>query len=303
MTEERQDFIPEHRNKVLGMSEIGAVLGLSPYDTAADVFLLKTGRREPLGEPKPTGPTAPLYWGLKLERAIAEGVSDHLSRPVRKDGREYTKPEFRTVCHLDYRLAGEPVACEIKRPGSIWGGDWGEPWTDEVPEHYLAQVHGQMWHVPTLEYVLACRLVGHSLSIYKIERNPSWFELFERKIPEFWEYVDADEMPPVDYMHRNAKDTIETMYPGINEQVLHWDGHMEAKTELYDIAKKDRLDADKRVKSIQNEFRDAMGEAAFAIMPSGRTWRRQMQSRDERVQRAYDFIDLRCLKRAPAGIQ
>lgn len=306
------DFDPEVRRQVLGMSEIGALLGLSPYQSPADLALEKLGRVDRFEgvEEGPKGKGSPLYWGKKLERSIAEGFQDlmteHRGEPVkvRKDGRRYSKADLRTVCHLDYRIQGEGSAVECKRPGNLFIGDWGDEWTDAIPEHYLVQCHGQLWHNENLERVYVPRLVGHELFVYVVDRDERWFSLFENRVSEFWAYVDAGQVPDLDFHRRNVKSTIEAMYPDVDaDQVLQWGETELALTTSIKAMAERRLECAKAEDAMKNELRFRMGSAAFALLPDGTCWRRQVQKRAGYTVEPSEQIDFRHMKKPPKGVE
>lgn len=282
MNAHETDHIAESHKKYIGMSEIAALFGLNQYKSAVDLFLEKSGKvKKPRLEPKPIGETAPLWWGLELERSIAKGFAETLSDvrgevvTVRSDGREYIDEETRTVCHLDYRIEGEGSAVECKRPGSIWVGDWGDQWTDQIPPGYLLQCHGQMWRVKSLERVFVPRLVGHSLFIYTVNRRPEMFELFEKATREFWDYVDNDTTPPLDFQHSRIDETLNNLYPGYNGELIQLDEKAQAYTDTLETLAADRLALEKSEAFYKRQIRALLGENSYGLLPNGKIWKRQ----------------------------
>ena len=74
--EERAAWL-EERKKHLGGSEVAAVLGLNPWKTAMDVWLEKTGRKEP--DP----PNAAMNRGIYLEDVAARIYAEKTGRQLR----------------------------------------------------------------------------------------------------------------------------------------------------------------------------------------------------------------------------
>lgn len=277
------DHIAESHKNNIGMSELSALFGLNPFKNSVDMYLEKSPASEPKEpiEPRPVGDTAPLYWGLALEHEIARGfgeyMADYRGEPVkvRSDGREYRDEATRTVCHLDYRIVGEDSAVECKRPGSIWVGDWGEQMTDQIPPGYLIQCHGQMWRVKNLERVYVPRLVGHSLFVYCVDRNPGIFDLFEEKTRAFWDYVDREEVPPLEFEHARFDETIKRLYPGYNGELIELGATGQAYTEALETLSTDRLILEKAEKIYKRKIRALLGENSFGLLPDGKLWQRQ----------------------------
>lgn len=311
MSEARADFTADRRRQVVGMSELGALLGLSSFKSPADLALEKMGKR-PTGDditPTTTNEFAPMYFGNKFEPTIAECFQDwwHERNPddvvkVRKDGREYADDDTRTTCHLDYRIEGRPHAVECKASGSTFVDGWGQPMTDEIPEYYLVQCHGQMWRVKSLERVYVPRLVNFALTVYVVERNDAYFDLFDERIREFWQYVDRGEIPPIDWTHRTARQTIETIYPGVDGSVVEFGPDELALTTSYRAMSDRRKECADAADAIKNELQYRMGEAACALLPDGTCWRRQRTKRAGYTVEPSEYLDFRHLKKPPKGV-
>ena len=282
-------FTAEDRRKAVGMSDMATLLGHNPYKQPVELWLEYTGRApigDELGAPTPTN-RAPLYWGTMNERNIALGFSDYMTNyrgepvTVRKDGREYTKPEHRSQCHLDYRIVGEDSGVECKNSGSKWAGDWGEPHTDNIPDMYLIQVHGQFWHVKNLDRIYVPRLAGWDFEVYEVERVDGWGDLFADALAQFWYYVDNDKQPPLDFNHRTITETIRKLHPEYNGEIVFLDDSCQEWTDLAKALGSDRLALEKAENVYRNRIRDAMGNNSWGVLPDGQAWRRMMIERED----------------------
>jgi len=176
----------EWRRSLIGASEIAAVLGLSPWLTARELWEIKTGRREPQQM------NAAMRRGTELEAAARFAVEAELglslSDPVLRH------PELPLGASLDGYAEGTVV--EIKCPGiqsyeRMRGG---------IPDYYMAQLQQQAL-VAAANGMAVERMVLYvwhpELGGYMHETHPSeeWAERIAAAAVEFWHRVQADEWP------------------------------------------------------------------------------------------------------------
>ena len=73
----REQWLADRR-KGIGGSDIGAILGLSPYRTLMDVFLDKRGETQPKGNEQA------MYWGTVLEDVVAHEYQKRTDRKIQR---------------------------------------------------------------------------------------------------------------------------------------------------------------------------------------------------------------------------
>lgn len=161
MTEDRTTFI--------GGSDIAAIAGLSPYRSALDVYLEKTGQAPAFEGNEAT------RWGSALEPLIAQRYAERMGREVYAPTSVAIHPAHPWYrAHFDRLVRSPRLLLEIKTAGARQAHRWGTPGTDEIPEEYLAQVH---WYLPLLPEVEAAEVPvligGQDFRIYRVERNPT----------------------------------------------------------------------------------------------------------------------------------
>lgn len=219
-----QDFTQE-RAKHLGGSDLGAILGLSKYRTALDVWMEKTGKSIK------TESTMPLRFGSFAESFVANEYGRETGFALL----EYTpiilhKEHSFLGGHIDrfvvpsnflakdelFTKDGQCVATHIlecKTANPFSQSEWGEPGTDQVPMAYLVQC---LWYLllTQLERADLAVLFGNSdLRTYTITRDPSLEEVLLEKAVQFWDcYVKTDLPPPaqneMDYKKLFAKSVL-----------------------------------------------------------------------------------------------
>jgi putative phage-type endonuclease len=199
-----QDFT-HNRASFLGGSDIGAVLGVSKYRSAMDVWLEKTGMQEDRND------SFALRFGSFAESFIAgeyalltgETLVDH------PHGLIHPKHSF-CVGHIDrFILESRDLPLftadgvlnakkllECKTANYYSQGDWGEPGSDAIPLPYLCQCLWYLGITNLPEIDVAVLLGGSDLRVYTITRDLELETLLFAKAAFFWtEHIQKD-IPP-----------------------------------------------------------------------------------------------------------
>src|SRR3954462_1292665 len=72
------------RKQGIGSSDAAAAVGLNPYQSQLELWLIKTGRDEKLPKIDPNDDSSPMYWGTSLESLVAAAYTKRTGRKVRK---------------------------------------------------------------------------------------------------------------------------------------------------------------------------------------------------------------------------
>ena len=181
------------RKKGIGGSDIAAILGVSKFKTALDVYLSKTTE-----QPEQKGEH--LYWGHALENPIIDRfIQDTGANVIRQ-------PEMRR--HPDYEWAianadalitnGDTIEAilEIKTSSAFKSREWGADDTDEVPIEYIAQVQWYMWIYDVNEAYLAALIGGNQYRQYHITRDDELIAMLAEKAQAFWQNHVIPRIPP-----------------------------------------------------------------------------------------------------------
>jgi putative phage-type endonuclease len=192
------DFTQD-RTKYLGGSDIGAILGLSPFKSPLAVWLEKTGK-----DVKPVD-SLPLRFGSFAEEFVANEYAKATGFALRHDESIYIHPNHSYMsAHIDRFVhadgldqpATKILECKTANPFSR--AQWGEVGSDQVPMSYLCQC---IWYmaITGIEKTDLAVLFGNTdFRIYTILRDPELENLVLEKAHHFWhEYVLKDLPPPV----------------------------------------------------------------------------------------------------------
>ena len=172
------------RDKSIGASEAGAVMGLNPYQTPVDVYLSKIGKGLPVEE------NLAMWIGSKIEPLLRERFQMETGMKVRKDNkiRVDKKCDFLTT-NLDGMVVGEKVPVEFKTMG-VWNGD--------IPDYYFAQIQHQMMvtNKPYIYFAVLVTGYGKQFIIEKYERNDDFISEMRESLIKFWNNNVMRQKPP-----------------------------------------------------------------------------------------------------------
>jgi putative phage-type endonuclease len=178
-TQTREEWLADRR-KAIGASDTPAILGISPHRSEWDVWAEKTERLEPWDGNDAT------RIGLILENGIldyAEETLGSLDRQVR-----IVVPNKPISATLDGRTVdGIPVEAKTAGMTGPLHGEWGDALTDQIPEHYLCQVHAQLLCTEAEHAFLFALLAGRGIVQYQIERSDSLCKALEDQLCDWWE--------------------------------------------------------------------------------------------------------------------
>ena len=215
------------RQKYIGGSDIAAILGISPWKTATDLWLDKIKPRVEDGRN-----AVAKRRGTRLEPYILDMIREEHGLEVAARGQRYIDaevPYFASEIDAEFAVDGQIENGEIKTAHPFKAKEWGEEDTDALPVHYTAQVQWGMGITGRAR----CRvfvLIADDLRSYVVERDDEIITGMRQRAQEFWtNYVQPLVQPPLDYGHRNVLDTLRKLYPGTNGQTVtatvmqeHW---------------------------------------------------------------------------------
>lgn len=258
------------RTKYIGGSDIAAILGISPYKTAADLWIDKT---TPPREDSRNA--AAKRRGSRLEPYIADMIEqEHGLAIVRRNERYIDAQVPYFACEVDAESSdGQNV--EIKTVHPFKAKEWGELDTDQLPLHYVAQVQWGLG-ITGREVCRVFALIGDDLRPYVVERDDETITAMRDKAAEFWNrYVLAKLRPPLDYADSKTLETLRRLYPGTDGSTIeatamheHWRAVLHTATEM---AGKYQGVIDGAKAHLLSE----MGQAALLKFSDGKAYRRK----------------------------
>lgn len=278
------------RKQGLGSSDMAAILGLSPYQSALHIYLAKVGEI-------PDVDTGPKAWGRRLEQVVAQAFGEERDKPVRETTAQIAwHPTLSCLfATCDFETdddEGRPADLEIKTVG-LFGDRWGEPGTDEVPEEILIQVQHQLACTGFQSAYLAALDMRRELRNYVIRRDERLIRLIEEAGLCFWERVIARKPPTPDWKDPHSLDAVRLLYSGVESASVQLPASAHELLAQYDRLRQDRKLAKDLMEGIQAQLLWLMGEADVGLTEAGgKITRRKVQRVGYTVQPT-QFVDVR----------
>jgi putative phage-type endonuclease len=260
----------EMRLSGVGSSEVAAIVGLSPYQSAFDVFLEKTGKMPPWEGNEHT------RLGKRMERPILEEY-------VLRSGRAVEPLFEKTFRHPDrpWQLATpdgidvvDRYPVEAKHVGARMGKYWGEEGTDAVPMYYLVQTQWQMSTLMAQQAVVAALIGGDRFQIYPMTLEKEIEQLLLNKVGEFWHENVQKDIPPEPADTQRTREYLHQRYD-VQRAPLRQANHVESDlAHAFRQAKIAAENADKYLENIKTRLRVSIGDAEGIEGVFGQiTWR------------------------------
>lgn len=281
---ERDEWLDFRRSHV-GGSDVAAIMGLSPWRTAYQVWAEKTG----LVEPEDISDRPRVEWGTRLEEEVARKFND-VHGPER---------------HWVVRPSGYSVLVDDDRPWAMatldgivnGGGDglavfeaktahfptsraWGESGSGAsgVPAHYLAQVNHYLSVTGWGRAYVAVLIDGWDYREYVVERDGADVGAVTEAVDRFWhDHVEAGVPPEVTGDDGSA---LFEAHPKALADYAEGDvSQLELVEEWREATSRERR-AKREAADLANRLKSQIGDAAGLAFPEGRlTWSRTLASR------------------------
>jgi putative phage-type endonuclease len=209
------------RAKSLGGSDVGALLGLSRYRSAVDVWMEKTGKEIAVRD------SLPLRFGQFAEEFVASEYALSTGLSLASHDAAVTHPEYQYMHgHIDrFALNGDlPLIgsdgkitasriLECKTANPFAQSEWGEAGSDQVPLSYLVQCVWYMMLTNINQTDLAVLFGNADFRIYEITRDLELEQMVLERAITFWENHVLKDIPPpaaseADYKTLFGKSTV-----------------------------------------------------------------------------------------------
>jgi putative phage-type endonuclease len=186
------------RVKHIGASDMPAILGLSPWASAMDIWFVKTGKVKPEDTEN-----AAADIGSALEPYILNELAPNDLGPIETRD-EKGKPFFIVdprdgilATTLDGRVieTGNPVEAKCRGIFRPMEQGWGEPGTDDIPQDILVQASVQMICTCRMSCHIAAILGGRGYQLYRAELDNDVAAMLMEAADKFWQCVTKDTPP------------------------------------------------------------------------------------------------------------
>ncbi len=209
----------EERRKGVGGSDIAAIMGLSPWKSAYQVY------QEKRGDVKDWEGNPQMDWGKRMEPAIRQWYSDQTGRSVRLPNKiMYHKNYPFLLASLD-GFTDDGRVVEIKTARS--GAQWGEPGTNQIPDSYTLQCQHYMLVSGFPVADVAVSIGGAPPELYEVPTDPEIHEMIIKAAGDFWQRVVDGNPPEIvsysDAVARFGKSSMEGFIVASEENVTQYE--------------------------------------------------------------------------------
>lgn len=188
----------ENRNKFIGGSDVGTVLGLNPFKSAFELWCEKTGRIEP----EDISDREQIWWGVQEEGLVAKRFCMKTGKRVKKSGFEFTCEEYPfLVAHVDRLLLKESAVLECKTTSSWNKFDYKN---GEVPPSHFAQLMFYL-HMTGLNTGYLATKRDNQFYINTVTKDHEFIEEMMDRLLDFWYKVENDIPPEIDDSESTAR--------------------------------------------------------------------------------------------------
>ena len=291
----RERWLAERRAGI-GGSDVAAILGLSPFKTAFEVWLDKTSAeltRNPIDD------LERIQFGRLMEDIIAREYARREGVKVRRRNELVRHARYPwMIANVDRLIDGQRCGLECKNVDAMAFrlGDWGEPGTDQAPDEYVLQCQHYMIVLDYPVWHLAACVGGNRLVHFVIERDAELAEMLIDAEREFWQRVEQRQAPAMDYEHPTTHAVLTRLYSGTNgetiqlgEDIAHWH---DVKAQADRLAKQYHDVSE----AARNHILEAIGRASVGLLPDGSAYRRKVIERKAYTVEAATYVDCRHVK-------
>jgi putative phage-type endonuclease len=250
----------KERQKGIGGSDVGAIMGVSRWKSLLEVYVEKTEEIKEVKEFREL-----FYWGNTLEEVVAREFSIRTGKKVRKDNRQliHKTHEF-MIGNIDRKIVGENAILECTTVNAFKTKEWDG---DEIPPEYILQCQHYM-EVMGADTCYIAALIGGQRFVYKeIKRDEELISMIVKAEKDFWLNHVQKRIPPKLDGSEAASKYLSKTFKNIDKS-LEVNLKAEYKDEIneYLNIKNQMKILDEALKVIENNLKNELGNAEKGII-------------------------------------
>jgi putative phage-type endonuclease len=263
------------RQEGIGGSEVGALVGISEYETSWSVYNTKKRGGKDLSA------LAAVEWGHRLENVVAEKVAEEVGLVSRFGGGLWANREKPFLRVTPDRFATKPrawtaqalIECKTAGDDEHWESGIIRPngyGTGSAPLSYQAQAQWQMGIIGLPVCYLGCLVLGRERQFFTVEIHfdKDWFAELAAEAERFWfENILGDEPPMHDLRHPKTEELLKLLQPKVVKPSVDLPADTEDWLAGYLKAKEAVKEAEAELDSIKNYLRMMTGDAGAGYLP------------------------------------
>ena len=259
----------EERNKSLGGSDVGAVLGMNEYSSPYTIWAEKTGKLPPFEGNEWT------KLGNDLEFYVAQRFTEASGLKVINDTATWRNDKYPHLhANIDRRVVGMKAGVECKLTSEMNAKKYKD---GEFPDRFYAQCVEYLCVTEFERWFLAVLIYGKGIKIYQMTRiaddvKPEWceasvyvsdgeIEALAKTTADFWNNHVLTDTPPMADGSDSTSETLKTIYSESNGESVDL---MAFESELQQYKHLASMEEDyKKLKDeCANKIKAYMGEAS-----------------------------------------
>jgi putative phage-type endonuclease len=245
----------KERQKGIGGSDVGAIIGVNKWKSSFQVYLEKTEEIKELPEASEAA-----YFGTNLEELVAKEFVKRTGKKVRKVSRQLIHKQYPFMrANIDRRVVGENSLLECMTTSSFVAKDWeGE----EVPASYILQCQHYMAVTGADKCYAAVLIGGQKLVVKEIERDEELIQMIIKAEEDFWFNHVEKKIPPKLDGSLGAERYLKSKFPTSNSSMeVDLKAEYKDKISRYLSLKGDIKTLEEEAKALENNLKKELGEA------------------------------------------
>lgn len=251
---ERLQWLKE-RQKGIGGSDVGAIMGVNRWKSAFQVYLEKT---EEITEESRAPEAA--YWGTQLEEMVAIEFSKETGKKVRRNNRQLVNKNYPfMLANIDRKVVGENSLLECKTTSSFGEKEWID---EEIPASYILQCQHYMAVTEADKCYIAVLIGGQKFTVKEIKKDKELIQMIIDAEKDFWTmHVEKKSPPLIDgstaaekYLKNKYSMSNSTLEVGLKEE-------FKDKISQYIALKENIKGLDSEARALENRIKMELGEA------------------------------------------
>ena len=217
------------RNKSLGGSDVGAVLGMNAYSSPYTIWAEKTGKLPPFEGNEWT------RLGNDLEGYVAQRFSEASGLKVVNDSATWRNDKYPHLhANIDRKVVGMKAGVECKLTSELNAKKYKD---GEFPDRFYAQCVEYLAVTELDRWFLSVLIYGKGIKIYQMTRivddvKPEWceasvyvsdgeIEALVKTTADFWNNYVLTNTPPMADGSDSTSETLRTIYPESNGETVN----------------------------------------------------------------------------------
>lgn len=262
----------KQRQKGIGGSDIGAILGISKWKTPLDIYNDKKNEIQEQTENEYQ------YWGIALENVVMDRFErDNNIKLIRHPDIKASDDYDWAIANIDAITNDNKKILEVKTAGAYAKNEWGDELTDDVPLNYLAQVQWYLFVYKLKEAYLSALIGGNQYKQYNITRDDELIGMMVDKAKDFYNNHILKNIPPEPV---NAQEVLKLYPQSVSNELLASDEYVSKIKELKEL-KAQGKDIDKKIDELEFEIKNYLKENDTLISIDGKvlcTWKTQSRT-------------------------